>query len=178
MALLSVPDFRLHVTTELDSAAIQLLLDAAEQAINLRYGVEGVIEEVATGGFSYVFLRWPASAIESISETDGTTTTVLDMTDYRLSGDGVSLRRLDTGTNPLTYWGRAITVRYAPQVPVDERKRVQLALVKLEMNTQHGLSQQTIGSWSESYGQSADSYAEQREIILDSLLHGRAPGFA
>lgn len=180
---LSVEEFRGRVTSKLDDGTLQLLLDAADQAIRARFGEPGGtygLEEVLDGGQSYVFLRRGAASINAITETVGTTETVLDETDYRLRGDGVSLLRLATGAHPRGVWGAPVVVSYAPLDDADERDRVQAALVQLDLNYVPGnITAETIGSWSES--RSANGvfdYATEREKILDSLLYVTAPGFA
>ena len=42
-------------------------------------------------------------------------------------------------------------------------------LVKLDVNTQHGLSAQSIGTWSETYETGRADYQVQRDAILNSL---------
>lgn len=183
MALLSVTEFRTHVTSSLGTEALQLLLDAAEQAIIARYGeVDDSygLEEIVDGGNSYIFLRRRAASIDSITELDGTTETELDADDFRLRGDGLSVLRLGTGTNPRTWWGAPITVAYAPLDDVADRKRVQIALVQLDLNFVPGnSSSEQVGSWLESRNASGSfDYGEEREKILNSLLGVASPLFA
>lgn len=177
-----VDDARDHITTALVDDALQLLLDAAEQAITGRFGaLEGLYDEglVEThdGGQSYIFLRRKAASIESITETDGTTDTVLAADDYRIRDDGVSVLRLGTGTNPRSFWGGPVRVAYSFADVDAEYARVQLALVQLDLNHNPGLTSETIGSWSQSSNSGVD-YQAERELILDSLNAAMAPGFA
>ena len=48
------------------------------------------------------------------------------------------------------------------------RKAVQLALLKLELNTRSGTQSETIGAWSETFT-SGDTYTQEREAILKRL---------
>lgn len=182
--ILTLEELRAHVETELEDDDLQLLVDAAEQAIvkALRqFGVaydEGLVE-THDGGQSYIFLRWPATSIESITETDGGTDTVLEADDYRIRGDGVSVLRLASGTNPRTWWGAPVRVEYSAAHADAELGRVQIALVKLDLNHNPGVASESIGSWSEqATSNSAFNYQLERESILASLNIATAPGFA
>jgi hypothetical protein len=184
VTLLSLSELRQFVSTSLEDEPLQLFLDAAEQAINSRYGELGDaygVEETIDGGRSYIFLRRRASSIDAITETDGLTETELEADDWRLRGDGVSVLRLGTGTNPRSWWGAPVVVNYTLLDDEAERKRVQQALVKLELGFVPGnIEMEQIGAWLER--RSADGtfdYAEEREKILDSLGGAaQPPGFA
>lgn len=179
----TVETFREHVTSELGDDALQLLLDAAEQAIRARYGEAGT--ETHDGGQSYIFLRRRAAEVTSVTETDYTGAEVeLDETDWRLRGDGVSLLRLSTGLNPpvgwswrTPTWGTTVTVEYDPDDMDAELARIQIALVELDLNHMPGLTSETIGAWSES-ANSGTPYAAERETILASFAYSVPPGFA
>lgn len=181
MTLLTTDEFRAFQATELDDASLQIFLDAAELAIEQRYGVTGSpVTETVDGGQTYIFLRRRASSITSVLETWGDTDTTLAADDYQLRGDGVSVKRLGTGTNAATWWGAPVAVTYAAADDEAERKRIQVALVKLDLNIAPGASSEQIGSWMEQHQESSVwNYATQREAILDSLYASpTAPGFA
>jgi hypothetical protein len=179
----TVEMFRAQVTTDVDDSAVQLLLDAAEEAIRARYPVGGV--ETKDGGQSYIFLRRRAVSITTITETDFTGTQVeLDPTDFRLRDDGVSVLRLSTGVNqPVGWswgapsWGMPVIVEYDPEDMDAELARIQIALVQLDLNHMPGLTSETIGAWSES-ANSGTPYAKERESILASFDASIPPGFA
>jgi hypothetical protein len=182
MTLLSVEEFRDFVTSTVDDEGIQLLLDAAEQAINARFGDLDAgygTDEIVDGGQSYIFLRRRAASIDSIVERVGTTDTTLDVTDYRLRGDGVSILRLASGVNQRSWWGAPITVSYEPLDDLEERKRVQRALVMFDLNFVPGnATSETIGAWSETFSAANPNYSEGREAIFASFYTVQAPGFA
>lgn len=179
----TVEVLRAHVSSELDDDALQLLLDAAEAAILVRYGTPG--SETHDGGQSYIFLRHRAASITTITETVSGTDTELDPTDFRLRDDGVSVLRLSTGLNTPTRswstpaWGGPVVVEYVPEDLDAELARVQIALVELDLNHAPGLTSETIGAWSEQFASnSAFNYEVEREAILNSFASAIPPGFA
>lgn len=182
MTLLTTAEYEaLAGDSGLSTASLQILLDAAEQAITARYGPVGAdVEEIADGGQTYLFLRRRASEITGIVETDGTTDTTLADDDYRLRADGVSLRRLTTGTNVRTYWGGPVEVTYTPADDTADRKRVQSELVQLMLNYQPGRTEETVGAWAVKLASnSVWNSSLEREAILASLVGSElAPGFA
>lgn len=182
MALLTVEQLRAFVTSALGDDELQLLLDGAEAAIVARYGPAGAdVTEIYDGGQTYIFLRRQASAIVEVKEDVEVENTTITTTDYRLRPDGVSLRRLETGPNFRHGWGQPVSVKYTPIDDTAERKRIQVALVELELNHDPGSTMETIGSWTEqSQSSSVWNYEAERESILASLAASlnQAPGFA
>ena len=188
---LTVDEFRALTPTDLSDVALQVLLDAAYQAIVIHSGPLEEQTEYHDGGSTYVFMRQQVGSISSVVETYGHQSTTLAADDWRLREDLYSLRRLWTGTHPgfahaqgpihEPYWGE-VAVTYIPLDMTAERKRVQYALVVHDLNTHPGLTEQRIGEWSEKYAaRSATSltYAQEREGILSSLPgYGDVPGFA
>lgn len=171
MASLSVAEFREHVTTSLGDDAIELLLDAAWQAIAIVAGEEGDVVEVRDGGGSYVFLSRRATSVDSVKEWLGYSyEQTLDAADYRLLSDGLSLRRLNSGTTPATYWAGPVEIT-ATAVDDDAlRQSLQLQLVSLFLNHHPGITAQWIGDWREEFQSAANwSYASEREALLNTL---------
>lgn len=208
MTLLSVGDFRLRVASSLDDATLGSMLAAAEQVITAYAGPVGAMVESLDGGGSYLFLTRRAASIEKVTETVWNADTVLDPTDYRLRLDGVSVLRLRTGSNPppfwggqgfygpefgtyaggfigattanqsTTPWGHSVRVEYTPLNDVEERKRVQAALVQHSINYKPGLQLERIGEWEERHAYQ-ETWTEERDAILASLQPmSYAPGFA
>jgi hypothetical protein len=178
--LLTVAEFRQLVSSSLGDEALQLLLDAAEQAITSRYGALGTpVVETLDGGQSYLFLRRRADTIVSLVETNGTTDTTLAADDWRIRGDGVSILRLGLGTNRQDRWGAPVVATYVPLDDEADRKRVQLELVKLDQDYAPGVTAETIGAWTEQRSQSSVwNYQAERAAIIESLVSTFAPGFA
>ncbi len=178
--LLTVAEFRQLASSSLEDEALQLLLDAAEQAITSRYGELGTpVVETLDGGQSYLFLRRRAASIVSLVETNGMTDTTLAIDDWRIRGDGVSILRLPLGTNKQDRWGAPVTVTYVPLDDEADRKRVQMELVKLDQDYAPGVTSETIGAWSEQRVQSSVwNYQAERAAIIESLVNTFAPGFA
>ena len=174
--LLTVAELRLQISSALTDPALQLLLDAAAQAIIAEVGASEDVSEFIAAHGDLLLLSQPASAITSVIERSGWSDVALDATDYELRASGQTLRRLWTGINPSRRWRGRIDVPYSPLADEATRKVVQLELVKLELGSTAGvgvLASQRLGDWSESYQSSAPTYAQQRADILASL-HGSA----
>ena len=165
MTLLAVADFREHLSTALPDSAIQRFLDAAENAINARRGPGDPITETRQGGTRIVSLGLSASGVTTVVEQDGTTSTTLAADDYELRLDRVHLYRNAAGTNPSDRWAPRVRVTYTPFDDIDERIRVQIALVKLDVQYSGSNAQ------SASFG----TYWSEREAILDTFAIGGWP---
>lgn len=167
-------EFRLHVETSLGDAALQTKLDAAYEAILLHAGpfmvVSGAddqIDEILTPRGPGILLRLSRRAASVEEVIEGETTLAAD--DYQLRSSGLILRRLDTGTNPATYWRRRVFVQYTPLSDLAIREIVQIALVELDINLTPGATSERIGDWSETQSQGANDIIEQRDAILAQL---------
>jgi len=167
-------EFKLHVATSLGDPALQTKLDAAYAAILLHAGpymvVSGAddqVDAIITPRGPGILLRLPkrAASIEEVIE--GETTLAAD--DYQLRSSGLILRRLDTGTNPATYWRRRVYVQFTPLSDMAIREMVQIQLVELDINFTPGLSSEKIGDWSETANTAFGSIEEQRAAILAQL---------
>lgn len=169
--LLTVDELRLHVTSSLTDEALQLLLDAAYDAIVDAAGPDGAVSELITPAGDLLMLGRPADSVTSVVEQVYTTTYTLAADDYELRGSGRVLRRLSTGTNVAYAWRGRVDVTYVPTDATAERKRVQLELVKLDLEYSSTLASQTIGTWSETYV-TDKPYAQARDEILASLSSG------
>lgn len=175
--LLTVDEARLFVTTTLGDTALRLLLDASEEAIADQVGALAADDDMAPvverhvvhGDLILLFQR--AASITSVVE--GTTTLAAD--DYSLASTGNALRRLDTGTNPASYWRSEAVVTYVPRGNIASRQNAQVQLVNLFLSYKPGVSSQTIGPWSEVYGQ-LKTLLGQRQDILSAIAGGAFEG--
>lgn len=171
---LLLADLRDHVTTGLADDALQLLLDAAYDAIDDYLGIDDgaygdtVTELLSPPNGDLLGLSRRALSVEAVIE--GTVTLASD--DYRLMPSGNILRRLMTGTNPQPRWLRRIEVRYTPVIDGSERDRVAIALVNLDLNYMPGMTMEVIGSWTEQKSQAPDTYKKERAAILASYGAG------
>lgn len=167
--------FRLHASTSLGDAALQTLLDAAEQAIAIHAGeyivssgADDEVNEILTPRGIGPLLRLSRRAQSITTVVEGTETLAAD--DYELRSSGYVLRRLNDGTNPSLYWRNRVYVTYVPLSDTAERERVQIALVKLDLAYAPGVVQETIGAWSEQKANnSVWNYQQERAAILASL---------
>lgn len=174
MSLLTLDEARTFITTSLGDASLQLLLDAAEQAITDVAGPLGDDPtervEIHDGGTTYLFLRRPATEITTVKEWLGFDfERDLGPTDYRLSDDSVSLRRLSSSTTPAVSWLGPVEVTTVPVNDLAQRKIAQVELCRLALNKHPGAQSETIGDWSESFSDSAE-WAAARDEILASLV--------
>ena len=148
------------------------LLTAEEQVVLAAVGALGDVTEYLHGGHGHhlLSLAHAASAIVSATEDD----VLLAADDYALSASGQTLRRLADGTNPRWHWGRHVTVVLTRLDDTTSRKRVQAALIELDLSKRSGLVSQQIGTWTETY-QTGLSEDELRSQILASLTDGDLP---
>lgn len=165
MALLTLAEARTHITTSLVDAALQRLLDAAEDAITDAIGPVGNVTETFTAGAGdLIMLSRRASAVVSVNER----ASALNANDYELYNSGQLLHRRDLGTNPDSRWRGRVIVVYTPVSDVARRKVAQLALVNLDLTFNPGAASERIGDWTETYRTDAE-YVQERRAILASL---------
>lgn len=169
MALLTVTQFKEHVETDLATAALQRFLDESEAIIIKLFGANtaAITEWFEDTNGRFIFPSRPVSSITSIVETVGTTDTTLSSDDSEIQGDGRRIRRLIDGTNGQTIWADTVKLIYVPVDDTDERKIVQLDLVKLEIQFK-GLDSEKIGDWSGS----VKDYEVQRREATRRLSRG------
>lgn len=182
MAILTLAELKVRLpSTGLDDDDLRRYLDAAEEDIVRVAGpaVDDYLVTSVTEWFSRVtgallMLGRAASSITSIQEyANRQTPTTLAADDYELMPDGVMLRRKVGGTNSSYHWHPPVRVEYDPMSDVASRERVQIALVQLDVNANHGVSSEQIGSWTQqSQASSVWNYAAEREAILESLRGG------
>ena len=173
-ALVSLADLKTHIEAELADAALQRLLDAAEQTVEQRFGdVTSQVDEFVVdhdmfpdGRDKSVVLTREAGSIATVTEqlfSDTADTLAADDYDLR----GLVLERLNTGTNPRSRWGHRVTVTYAPFDDTSQRIPVIINLVKLEL-AYRALGAEKAGD----YSMTAREYHKERESILGALIRG------
>ncbi len=170
MTLLTVDEFREHVTTSLGDDAIQRLLDDAEAAITAYAGAVGVAVEIVSGGSGRVSVSRPIAAVTTVVERDGGSSPVtLSTNDWEPIGRFV-LGRTRYGTNDWGVWRSPVRVTYTPVDDTATRKIVQLELCRLTIATNPGLASETVGAWTQTYASiGSKSVPEQRADILSRL---------
>lgn len=173
MAILTVAQLRTHIAyptgTDAD-AALQRLLNAAEEAILEAIGAAGALTELHTGGYLHLILSRPITTMTTVIEdVDGESLT-LASDDYRFTVGGFVLERLSTGTNPRSTWLGRVSTLYTPVADTSTRELVQIELCRIFINHHPGLTSQTIGDWSETFASnSVWNYAMERDAILAQL---------
>lgn len=172
MAIMTLERMREFVETNLSDDALRSLMAAAEDDITARLGpTTGVVERHAPGSSSLIYPARRVETVASITETLGLVVVTLATNDYAVWPGGYIIERLVTGTNRRGYWTGYVTLTYTPVGDIDIRARVQVALVKLDLTHNPGLTGQSIGDFSEQYGGTGNYFAE-REAILASLGRG------
>lgn len=169
--MLTIEELAEHVETGLDPDALALLLAAAYEAIDNHAGASGPVQELLTAGRGdLLMLSRRAASITTIIEND----IELDDTDWELRASGQMVRRLATGDNPARRWRGRIDVTYTALDDENERDRVAIALVKLDLSYQPGVTQETIGAWSQQFAaNSVWNYELERAAILATLNASR-----
>ena len=168
---LTVSRLRGFVASTLSDGDLQMLLDAALEAIDGAIGPPGEVTETHLVHGDLMGLSFRSSGITSIVEDvrSGSPVT-LAADDYELSDSGTMLTRLRTGTNPAWCWRGRVKVTHVPADDAARRNQAAIELVRLGIAFNPGLASQTIGTWSESYAApGSKSYPEQRADILASL---------
>jgi hypothetical protein len=139
---------RTFVETDLLDAALQVILDAADEDLTAAVGPDAAdVCTVDAEGERFLFLSRPAASITSITETVGTAVTTLAASDYKLWPSKLQLERLVTGTNPADGWCGRVDVSFAP-ADLNRRNRSLVQLVELELNYRAGAQSETIGDHS------------------------------
>ena len=167
-ALITLNDLHEHVETDINNAALQRLIDAADMEIVEALGEHwstGTVSETYVGGDKGLFLHRPYSAITSITEHRGTTATVLVAADYRSWYGNRVLERLSLGaTNPQAAWGERVDVVYTPVD--DDAARIQATIDLVRLALQYtGLKSERAGD----YSSSALDHAKERAAIISRL---------
>jgi hypothetical protein len=165
--MLTVEELREHVGAGPTDDVLERLLEAATQALDLRFGPEPAYDEETSERVppyrSLVYLSRRAQSVSDVQE-DGAS---LDAAAYELQQSGRALRRLDADGEPI-FWGARVDVTYAPYPDGAERDRVCIQLVNLELDYAPGLTGSTVGPWTEQHPAGDESYRKMRESILRS----------
>lgn len=173
-SLITPTQLRAHMSTDLTDAALQTIIDAEEAALNDYFGSLGTqIEEFddATPG-DLIFPARTISTITSIVEKfpdtflGGYQSTTLDTTDYEIVPGNKSIRRLGTGTHPLTSWGRRVVLTYTPSQETAKRVLVLINLCKLNA-VYNGLKSEMVGGGE--YSMTKEEYDAERFKIMNGL---------
>lgn len=162
-----------HVETDLPLAALQRLIDDADEEIVRRYGSDASVteehilaQENDKIGRRRIWTKQQISSITSLQEGStlraaDLTTLVLD-TDFMVVHDGHAIERLDQN------FQKRVKIVYVPKTDVKRRDRVTIDLCKLAIQY-NALSSEKVGDWSGSH----KDYQKEREMILSTLNGGR-----
>lgn len=170
-SLLTTTEIREHIDTDLSEAALQRLIDAAEDDITLRYGAHaeaGTVEEqfYPSEGETFLFPSRKVntgSAIVITRQLDGeSVATTADASEYAVD-DPHRIRLLQSDV-----WAdHVVTVTYTPVTDGDRRKGVLIDLVKLACRFE-ALQSSRMGDASVSHVE----YERTRNAILGRLSTG------
>lgn len=178
--MLDVDDLRGFIETSLGDEVLGVWLDAAYEAIDAFAGPAGdssgdtgaVTEVITPGPGDLLMVSKPAAAITAVVETCYGTDTDLALDDVALVGSQM-VRRLRTGTNPSSWWRGRVEITYERLPDANERDRVAIGLVQLDVNHNPGVTSEELGDWSATYANnSAMNYSAERQALLASLTPG------
>lgn len=165
MPLLTTADIRPHVETALDDTALQRIVDRIDADVVARVGPHaGPLTEVVAGRTQSIYVRRPIASVTTVREGNvidaGATTLTVD-THYRLWAAEGRLERLPAGAG----FGQLVEVVYTPVDDTEQRKRVLLELVRLDL-AQSGRLREAVGR---DYDYAALDYGGHREALLREL---------
>jgi uncharacterized repeat protein (TIGR02543 family) len=178
-SLITPTGLRAHVSTSLTDAALQEIIDAEEAAIIERCGSNAAEVEEFEDEYpgALIFPKCPVASVTSIIEKwvdsfiGGISSTTLDATDYEIVSGGKQIRRLSTGTHPLSCWGNRVVLTYTPTSDTSRRVKALIDLCALSLSAKPGYKSESVGGGEYSYT-AADIEAE-REKILARLGSGQ-----
>lgn len=168
MNLLTVAALRAQVTTAVDDAELQTIIDREEAEIVARYGAHYVdanttIVERCDGGGCSIFLKRRVLSVSSITEAQrlgGSTTTLSSTQYYAYPGQG-RITRLSEGTR----WGRSVVVTYVPADDRPLRIQVLIEIVRQALE-QTAMKQESVAG---EYAFTAPDWEMQRRRLYKRL---------
>ncbi len=164
MALLSAAEVREHVETDVDDAALQRVIDRLDADLVRRAGPHtGPLTETIAGRSLSLFLARPIATVTTVREgdpIDGSTPALTVDLDYRLWPNEGRIQRLPAGTR----FDAVAEVVYSPVDDTEQRKRVLLELVRLDL-AQSGRAREHI----DDYRYAGLDYEEHREALLREI---------
>lgn len=165
-SLLSVPQLRRTVQSDLDDAELSDLIDEEEATLITRLGPHGdgviSISEVYEGSGADLFLNRPAVSVTSITQATygGGAPVAVATTNYQLlAGQG---RILNLGTG----WSGIVTVVYVPVNDKMARRQALVDLVRLKLERTAMKSENIAGEHSYT---APESWEAERAKIYRSL---------
>lgn len=170
MSLLVAADLpKFGVVSNLDATALQTLLDSIESEIVARRGpATGPITDFRFANRLRTFrLSRPASSISSVIEFSGGVATALAANDWALHQNLMTMVRLGSGSNPRSRWPDQVQVIFTPRDDTAERKRVQVAVIKLDLSYSGFASQST---QSEARAALANYHLERSALLASFAL--------
>jgi len=161
-ALLTAADVRAHVETALDDVALQTIVDRVDADLVQRAGPHsGPLTETVSGRTRSAYVSRPIASITSVREgaTMAAETPALSPVDeYRAWPAEGRIERLPVGGS----FAAIVEVVYAPVDVTEQRKRVLLELVRLDL-AQSGRAQERVGS---DYRYRGLDYGEHRDALI------------
>lgn len=179
MSLITPAVYREHDPgCSLGDDAVQRIIDANEAEMVRKIGphsrVGSPAVEVHRGGLASLLPGQIVGSVSTVEETsDGHTWTLLAADDWILLDDGRTLGRLSGGTNSRATWAALVRLTYVPRSNLEERILGLLEMVGMDVAAgvqAGGITQRTMGSWSETYG-SGDGSRETAKATILRRLH-------
>lgn len=170
MGILSVPEVKKFVETDLDSDAILLLIEDAEDEIIERHGELTTQTDVINNAnlSTCLFLSRIAVTITSVTEElisgGDVDSLLLASSDYRLRENGRQIDRLSDGVNSRSVWGDTVNIVFVPKDDKIRRKRVTVDLVRLAINYNAAKSER-----SGDFNMTSVDYERERSRLIGRL---------
>lgn len=161
MSIITVEELRELVETDLSDEALQIEIDAAEQAILRVAGSLDDVTEEREGHSEYVILARHAAEITTVSDDDGETE-LTETDDWILLSDRRSLRRVGAR------WRHRVQVAYTPADELALRQMVIVQLVRHAITGTPGVIGFTEGNWSIQFA-SGETWSAARQGVLDGV---------
>jgi hypothetical protein len=99
----------------------------------------------------------------------GSAEVTLEAGDYRVLHSGRTLQRLSDGPHGHTWWAPMVTITYTPIGDAAARDEVTIKLIQLDLSYRGLIKSERAGDYQWAGSVSSDSYAAEREKLLDSL---------
>lgn len=168
----SVSDLHDHYETDLPTATLQRILDAADEEVVRSAGnASSQTETLLAQGSKFLALRRRVSSIDSITERRRSSSdpVTLSSNDYRLVG-ATRVLRLTDGDNGAICWGDQVEIVYTPDVDATLRDRVTLDLCKLAIEFR-AFDREKTPDWEAEQ----KDYEARRAALLRQISEGRSP---
>lgn len=174
--------------SDLSDAELQAMIDGIAEELDARLGPTGAIT-VELGDLSDPDMRFRRSLrlvrpidrgeavtiVELDPGNSGTATAELALAadDYAIRHNGRTIHRLVSGTNGRDYWAPLVRITYTPTGEAAARDEATIKLIQLDLSYRGMIKSERAGDYQWASSLSSDSFAKERENIIDALAQRR-----